>query len=63
MRKIYDAFAAGKPTAKDDLIRAIIEEVYSDRPDTEKVCRVRSLLRDSFAGATEHARGFDVEVD
>ena len=37
-RKIYDVFAAGRPTARDDLFRALADVLYSRDPDTDKVC-------------------------
>lgn len=62
MSKIYDAFAAGKPTAKDDLIRALADVVYSKQPDAEKVRTARILLAEAAAGAQARRREFDVEV-
>lgn len=63
MRKIYDAFAAGKPTAKDDLLRVLADVVYGKQPDTEKIAAARTLLESAFEGARDRARSFDVEVD
>ena len=63
MRKIYDAFAAGKPTAKDDLIRVLADAVYGKQPDAEKIAAARTLLESAFEGARDRARSFDVEVD
>ena len=57
------AFAAGRPTAKDDLIRALADVVYSKQPDTDKEAAARALLEAAYAGAAEHRRSFDVEVD
>ena len=31
-RKIYDVFAAGRPTARDDLFRALADVLYSRDP-------------------------------
>lgn len=62
MSKIYDAFATGKPTAKDDLIRALADVVYSKQPDADKVAASRTLLEAAFDGARDRARDFDVEV-
>ncbi len=63
MSKIYDAFAAGKPTAKDDLIRALADVVYSKQPDADKVADARTLLEAAFDGARDRAHSFDVEVE
>ena len=63
MRKIYDAFAAGKPTAKDDLVRVLADVVYGKQPDAEKIAAARTLLESAFEGARDRARSFDVEVD
>lgn len=63
MSKIYDAFATGKPTAKDDLIRALTDVVYSKQPDTDKVAAARTLLESAFDGARDRAHSFDVEVE
>lgn len=62
MSKIYGAFATGKPTAKDDLIRALADVVYSKQPDADKVAAARTLLEAAFDGARDRARDFDVEV-
>ena len=61
--KIRVAFAAGRPTAKDDLFRALADVLYGRDPDTDKVCAARSLLEAAYAGAAERRRSFDVEVD
>lgn len=39
-RKIFESFAAGRPTARDDLFRALADVLYSRDPDTD-----RSALR------------------
>lgn len=62
-RKIFESFAAGRPTARDDLFRALADVLYSREPDTDKVCTARSLLESAYAGAAERRRSFDVEVD
>ena len=61
--KIRVAFAVGRPTAKDDLIRALADVLYGRDPDTDKVCAARGLLESAYAGAAERRRSFDVEVD
>lgn len=63
MSKMFDVFAAGRLTAKDELIRAIADAVFAAGADVDKVCTVRGLLRDANAGAAERARGFDLEVE
>lgn len=63
MNDMYKAFATGKLTAKDDLIRALADVVYSKQPDTEKVTVSQGLLNAAFEGARDRARGFDVEVE
>ena len=53
------------PTGKragQTLLNEIIAAAYSDAPDTAKLARIRSALGDSWAGAAEYARSFDVEV-
>lgn len=60
--EVYTAFATGRCTANDTLLGEIIAAAYSDAPDDAKIARIRSALQDSWAGATEYARGFDVEV-
>ena len=62
MNNMYKAFAAGKPTAKDDLIRGLADVVYSKQPDAEKIAAARTLLESAFEGARDRARSFDVEV-
>lgn len=62
-RKIYDVFAAGRPTARDDLFRALADVLYSRDPDTDKVCAARGVLESAYAGAAERRRSFDVEVE
>ena len=62
MRKIYDAFAAGKLTAQSDLIRALTDVLRGKRPDAEKVRTARILLAEAAAGAQARRREFDVEV-
>lgn len=63
MNNMYKAFAAGKPTAKDDLIRGLADVVYGKQPDADKVAAARTLLESAFEGARDRARSFDVEVD
>lgn len=63
MIKIYDAFVSGKLTAKDDLIRALADVVYSKQSDADKVADARTLLEAAFDGARDRARDFDVEVE
>lgn len=53
--------AVGRPP--DKLIGEIIAAAYSDRPDVEKITRIRAALIDSWTGSTEYARSFDVGVD
>ena len=60
---VYTAFATGRRSANDTLLDAIIAAAYSDAPDTAKLARIRSALGDSWAGAAEYARSFDVEVE
>ena len=59
----YTAFATGSGSANDVLLNTIIADAYSDAPDTAKLARIRSALGDSWAGAAEYARSFDVEVE
>ena len=62
-RKIFDVFAAGRPTARDDLFRALADVLYGRAPDTDKVCAARGLPESAYAGAAERRRSFDVEVE
>ena len=61
--EVYTAFATGRRSANDTLLNEIIAAAYSDAPDTAKLARIRSALGDSWAGAAEYARSFDVGVD
>lgn len=61
--EVYTAFATGSRSANDKMLNAIIAAVYSDAPDAVKLARIRSALCDSWAGAAEYARSFDVEVE
>lgn len=62
MNDMYKAFATGKLTAKDDLIRELADVVYSKQPDADKMAAARTLLESAFEGARDRARDFDVEV-
>lgn len=62
MSELYEAFAAGKLTAKDDLICALTDLLHSKRPDAEKVTAAQALLDDATAGAQARRQDFDVEV-
>lgn len=62
MTDIYGAFLTGKLTARDDLIVALADVVYSKQPDADKVAASRTLLEAAFDGARDRARDFDVEV-
>lgn len=61
--KVFVAYATGSRTAPDKLIGEIIAAAYSDRPDVEKITRIRAALTDSWTGSAEYARSFDVGVD
>lgn len=61
--EVYTAFATGSGSANDVLLNTIIAAAYSYEPDAVTLARIRNALRDSWAGATEYARSFDVEVD
>lgn len=60
---VYIAYATGSRTAQDKLICKIISDAFGDYPDAVKLACIRNALRDSWEGAAEYARGFDVEVD
>ena len=62
-RKIFESFSAGRPTARDDLFRALADVLYSRDPDADKVCAARGLLESAYAGAAERRRSFYVEVE
>lgn len=61
--EVYTAFATGSGSANDVLLNTIIAAAYCDAPDAVKLARIRSALGDSWAGAAEYARSFDVEVE
>lgn len=61
--EVYTAFATGSGSANDVLLNTIIAASYYEAPDAVKLARIRSALGDSWAGAAEYARSFDVEVD
>lgn len=61
--EVYTAFATGSGSANDVLLNTIIAAAYCDAPDAVKLARIRSALGDSWAGAAEYARSFDVGVD
>lgn len=61
--EVYTAFATGRRSANDVLLNTIIAAAYCDAPDAVKLARIRSALGDSWAGAPEYARSFDVEVE
>lgn len=63
MSDVYNAFATGKTTAKDDLIRAVTDVVCSKQTDAEKVAAAKVLLAESLAGARARRKEFDLEVD
>lgn len=61
--EVYTAFATGRRSANDTLLNEIIAATYSAAPDAAKLARISSALGDSWEGAAEYARSFDVEVE
>lgn len=64
MMETYEAFAAGKLTAKDDLIRTIFETAHNRAlPPVQAIAEIRTLLDEAARGSAAYRTGFDVEVE
>lgn len=57
----YKEYAAEQ--LADEWARITLQDAGCDAPDAVKLARIRSALCDSWAGAAEYARSFDVEVE